>query len=81
MKKIELEEENKKLKRNNQLLYNQNKRILEKYYEEHKPFEEKTETIMEWVWGIICGLIVGYLGITLFAWIIKITIKFWIGLF
>ena len=63
MKKIELEEENIKLKNYN------------------KTLKKQAETIMEWVWEIICGLIVGYLGITLFAWIIKITIKFWIGLF
>jgi len=81
MKKIELEEENIKLKKYNETLIKQYDKLQKEYLKEHKPFEEKAETIMEWVWGIICGLIVGYLGITLFAWLIKITIKFWIGLF
>ena len=81
MKKIELEEENKQLKKYNDMINIEYDKLKKAYFKEHKPLKEKSETIMEWVWGIICGLIVGYLGITLFAWIIKITIKFWIGLF
>lgn len=81
MKKIELEEENRKLKKYNEILNKQYDKLHKEYLKEHKPFEEKANSIMEWVWAIICGLIIGYLGITLFAWVIKLTIKFWLGLF
>ena len=77
MKKIELEEENKKLRKAYKDL---DKKYIELY---SKYYKEKTEinNIYELIFTIITCIIFAYLGFTLFAWIIKLTIKFWIGLF
>ena len=77
MKKIKLEEENKTLKKAYKELNQNYIKLYSKYRKEKKNIEELGDTILT----IVFTFVLGYLGITLFAWLIKLTIKFWLGLF
>lgn len=77
MKKIELEEENKTLKK----AYKELDKNYMKLYSKYRKEKLNTEELYDTIFTIIFAVVLGYLGITLFAWIIKLTIKFWIGLF